>query len=267
VAVGCGTVILLYRVFNSSLELAQILDLTSTLHSTNVRYQRLSFSIDSKKLVAATQISQTPQKHAVYTNIWECSGSEIRKEESLDPVKLTVVSLIQRMNILYLTDIKGYADDSGVSSVFYLQEVGDRIPARLILTAGVSKPYPSILFCSKLHRNRHLELSDKRIDAAAQCQSPSISYNVLLRSGRHRIFLCDTRSGHIQLVADLSAERKNMKPKSEKIALGIISDNLMFAVWRKGDNDLRLSKLTIGGRVAALDTIDLAEIYRNAIGR
>jgi hypothetical protein len=145
--------------------------------------------------------------------------------------------------------------------------VRERIPARVVLTAGISKPYPSILFLSSGHRNRHLDLSDKRVDAATQCQTLSMSHNLLIRSGRHRVFLCDTRSGVLQLVADFSAERKNMKPKSEKIALGIISENLMFAVWRKGDNDLRLSRLAFGGKIAATDTLDLAETYGNVIGR
>jgi hypothetical protein len=96
IALGCGTFIRLYRVFNHSLELAQTLDLTSKLHSGNVPYQRLSFSVDSKKLVVATQVSQTPQKHVVYITIWECSGSQVREEATLDPIRLTVVSLRPR---------------------------------------------------------------------------------------------------------------------------------------------------------------------------
>jgi hypothetical protein len=92
IAVGCGAEVLLYRVLNDNLELATRLEVAAKITTTNVRNQRLSFSVDSKKLVAALQVSQTPQRHAVYMKVWECSGADVREETSLDPIQLTVVS-------------------------------------------------------------------------------------------------------------------------------------------------------------------------------
>jgi hypothetical protein len=75
------------------------------------------------------------------------------------------------------------------------------------------------------------------------------------------------RSGVVEQVADLGAERRNMSFKHENIALSMISDSIMYAIWRRSDNEIRLSKLSVGGKVTAADSIDLGELYKLLINR
>jgi hypothetical protein len=144
--------------------------------------------------------------------------------------------------------------------------VDDRIPARVFVSAGVSKSYPAILFPDRKHRSRHLDLDDKRVGNVSQCLAPNMSHLLLLRSGLHKIFLLDARTGVVQLIADLSGERKNMKLKQESIALGIASDDSMFAVWRNSNDCLKLSRLSSNGRSPA-GLFDLGELYRSLASR
>jgi hypothetical protein len=92
VALGCGHVVLIYRILNENFEKAKQIDIKSKIAGQSVRYQRIAFSVDSKKFVCSSQVSQSVQKHAVITGIWECSGSEIREYSWLEPVPLPVVS-------------------------------------------------------------------------------------------------------------------------------------------------------------------------------
>ena len=102
---------------------------------------------------------------------------------------------------------------------------------------------------------------DNRAEAAAQCLSSSMSHHILVRSGRHKIFWVDTRSGITQQVADLASERKNLNFKHENISLSLISDKIMYAIWRRGDNELRLSKLFPGDKFQGPSSTDLVEHY------
>lgn len=92
VALGCGHIVLIYRILNENLEKAKDINIKSRTAGQSVRYQRIGFSVDSKKFVCASQVSQSVQKHAVLTGIWECSGSEIREYGWLDPIPIPVVS-------------------------------------------------------------------------------------------------------------------------------------------------------------------------------
>jgi hypothetical protein len=94
VALGCGVVVLVFRILNGNFEKAKEINLKPKLAAQSVRYQRVGFSVDSKKLVCASQVSQSVQKHAVITGIWECSGAEIREYGWIEPVPIPVVSLL-----------------------------------------------------------------------------------------------------------------------------------------------------------------------------
>jgi hypothetical protein len=91
VVLGCGAKIHVFQVLDGVLQFRQRLDWPIKTFTANTRNQKINFSVDSKKLTVASQVSATPQKHAVHLTIWECSGSEIRLELILDPIPLTIV--------------------------------------------------------------------------------------------------------------------------------------------------------------------------------
>src|SRR5271170_2290982 len=71
VALGCGNLVLVYRILDGNFEKAKEINLKSKTAAQSIRYQRVGFSVDSKKLVCASQVSQSVQRHAVITGIWE----------------------------------------------------------------------------------------------------------------------------------------------------------------------------------------------------
>jgi len=236
---------------NNILQLATRLEMAKKVPAAMVRTQRLNFSVDSKKLVAALQVSQTPQRHAIYINVWECSGASVREEASLDPIPLTVVRFSPAPSFwAYLTLLQGYADDSGLSTVFYITCPVPH-PPRIFLATGSFKSYPSLLFPCRNHRHKHLDLDDHRIENAAQCATPGSEHKVLLRSGRHKLFLLDARTGVVRLLADLEKERKRLGMREEGLGLGLDGEN-MRVLWR-WEGGLRCSRM--GGEVVEIGAL------------
>jgi hypothetical protein len=101
VALGCGNAILIYRVHG---ELSQIYQVGTQIDSSasSIRLQRLSFSTDSKRLVAATQVSsQTSDKQMVRFMIWERNGAQFKNAAQVDPVQLTTVRILISYSIAF----------------------------------------------------------------------------------------------------------------------------------------------------------------------
>lgn len=61
------------------------------MESRVIRIQKLSFSVDSKRLVSAIQLEHSTQQHAVYICTWTCLDTGFRLEARLTRVLLTVV--------------------------------------------------------------------------------------------------------------------------------------------------------------------------------
>jgi hypothetical protein len=143
----------------------------------------------------------------------------------------------------------------------------DRVPGQVFLSAAVSKAYPSILFLNKKHKNRPLELVDKKIECASQCTVGGFdsAHAIAVRSGRHKIFLIDGRNGRTVPILDLSAQRKNIGLKTEVMALGVPDETCVLIMWRNGDEALKLTKVLVDGRTPP-ETVDVGEVYRSIVG-
>jgi len=91
IALGCGSSVLIYRVYGA---LSQIYQVGTQIDSSagSIRLQRLSFSTDSKRLLAATQVStHTSDKQAIRFVVWERTGAQFQNIAQVDPVQLTMV--------------------------------------------------------------------------------------------------------------------------------------------------------------------------------
>jgi len=95
IALACGSVVQLYSAMHGALYLTASLPSHSTASEypqESRRIQRLAFSVDSRKLVAATQEYMNSYKRPVYVRIWDCFAKEARSEVELEPVWLSLVS-------------------------------------------------------------------------------------------------------------------------------------------------------------------------------
>ncbi|KAJ2891123.1 hypothetical protein MKZ38_000910 [Zalerion maritima] len=250
IALGCGQVVHLYSRIHGRLSLEATLNCHSnalTYAPSNRRIQRVNFSMDSKKLIAATQESENPQKQPVFVCTWDCFGNkEANLDKELNPVHLSL----------------GYGNDSGLTGIFYAAEINPD-NARIFLTAATSKPYPSVLFVNKSRRNRHLDINEKRIDCAAQSPSsePTNEGTFVFKSGQHRICLIDLRNGNVQEVANFASERSKLKLSQEAMAVGMPGPRLVYAFWRSADGGLILKQIQVGAAKNAINTMDLRNVY------
>jgi hypothetical protein len=92
IALGCGNFVLLYRLDGHDLHGPWKLEPNIDLRDHPPRIQKLSFSVDSTKLLSAIQAEYNGHKHAVYISIWKHLGAEAKLEAQIDPVYLTMVS-------------------------------------------------------------------------------------------------------------------------------------------------------------------------------
>jgi len=127
----------------------------------------------------------------------------------------------------------------------------------VFLSAVVSKSYASILTMGKDSRNKHIDLTEHRIDCAAQAPSGQIVF----KSGRHKIYTLDIRNGQVQELADFSAERAKLKPQQEAMALGMPHDGAALALWAGADGGLTLKWIDLSGKAPCIKTIDLKDSY------
>jgi hypothetical protein len=92
IAIGFGSSVHIYVLSNNELQKACQLDAQSSHTTGSVRFQRLNFSLDSKKFISAIQVSlDASSRQAVHVRTWNCFGVELRDMSQLDPVYLTVV--------------------------------------------------------------------------------------------------------------------------------------------------------------------------------
>jgi hypothetical protein len=133
------------------------------------------------------------------------------------------------------------------------------------MTAALSKSYPSILPFTPGLRNKHLDISDKRIEVAAQCPLLSTPYLCAIRSGRNKVLVVDVRSGTCEKIADFAAERKGLNARQEHVVLGMQDSDTVFALWRSADEGLVFKSLvrSSDGKWTAR-TADLGPVYRVA---
>jgi hypothetical protein len=123
--------------------------------------------------------------------------------------------------------------------------------------AAVSKSYASLLTLTKGGRNKHLDLSENRIDSVAQAPSGQ----VVFKSGRHKVFTLDLRSGQVQELADFSAERAKIKVQHEAMALGMPHDGAAMTLWASADGGLMLKWIDLSARVPSIETTQLRDFY------
>jgi hypothetical protein len=92
IALGCGSSIIIYRIKDGQLQKEYQVGTQIDSSAGSIRFQRLSFSPDSKKLIAATQVSShSADRQTVYVKIWERFGAEFRNGPVVEDVPLTVV--------------------------------------------------------------------------------------------------------------------------------------------------------------------------------
>ncbi|KAF2105986.1 hypothetical protein BDV96DRAFT_591658 [Lophiotrema nucula] len=251
IALGCGHVILVYKLSTERVTGPWKLYPNVDLRSRVVRLQRVSFSPDSRKLVSAIQVEHNTHKHAIFVSVWGSVDNEFRLEAQLEPVHVTV----------------GYSDDTGITSIFLTGHSDFIASQQTFLTAALSKSYPSILPLAPGLRNQHLDIADKRIDNAAQCPSPTSPYLVAFRSGRNKIYVVDVRSGTMDKVADLSAERKGLQLRHEQVALGMPDGDSIRALWRSADDNLILKTIVKGADAKwTASATELGVVYRQVVG-
>jgi hypothetical protein len=135
------------------------------------------------------------------------------------------------------------------------------MPSRLFFSAAILKPYDSFLFFDKSHQNIKLELNDKRVYSAAQCQSPHSSQWIVARGGGDKILLIDAYNCVVREISDLSSHRKGVGLGQERMALGMPSESLVYVVWRTGGNHLRLNTISLDGGQSS--SIDIGNIWRD----
>jgi hypothetical protein len=92
IALGCGSSIIIYRIKDGQLRKEYQVGTQIDSSAGSIRFQRLNFSPDSKKLIAATQVSShSADRQTVYVKIWERFGAEFRNGPVVEDVPLTVV--------------------------------------------------------------------------------------------------------------------------------------------------------------------------------
>jgi hypothetical protein len=82
----------LYRFEKQSLSLSTAVAIHESHPGTVVRYQALNFSLDSAKLIAATQEMMDTHKHVVYLRVWDCGENEPKIQWRPNGFTVTVVS-------------------------------------------------------------------------------------------------------------------------------------------------------------------------------
>ena len=95
VALASGGTIQMFSAGQGELRLLATLQAHSAAYDypeENKRIHRLSFSVDSKRLVAATQEYVNLHKRPVTIRIWDCVGRDVSLNRELDPVWLSSVS-------------------------------------------------------------------------------------------------------------------------------------------------------------------------------
>jgi hypothetical protein len=103
IALGCGRFSLLYRVHSGELFGPQKL-WHSKSPKASVCSQKLNFSVDSTRVVSCIQVGRSSQKHDLYVAIWVCDDEEFELERQLDPIELSVVSLMASYEVIFLTN-------------------------------------------------------------------------------------------------------------------------------------------------------------------
>ena len=94
VALGCGSLIVIYRIINGEFQISHQLMTNIDPSGGRIRYQKLRFSVDSKRLVSATQEFHNSNTHTVNMHVWTCAENDVYQVSQLDPLLLTVVSAL-----------------------------------------------------------------------------------------------------------------------------------------------------------------------------
>ncbi|KAF2177154.1 hypothetical protein K469DRAFT_697460 [Zopfia rhizophila CBS 207.26] len=188
--------------------------------------------------------------YRVYVSIWTCFGANVEFESQLDPVTLSV----------------GYTGDTGISSISLVCHGDPDLNQHAFLTAVYSKSYPSILPVIRGSKNKRLDLTDTRVDSSAQSLSPASSHFFAIISGHNKVFRVDSRNGAIELVANLSADRKNLHLPNDRIALGMSGSDTIYSMWRTADEDLVLKTSVLASGKWTSSPTELGSIYRQLAG-
>jgi hypothetical protein len=91
VALGWGPTVQLYKFSKQSLVLLTAVLVHESHPGTVVRYQALNFSLDSAKLIAATQEIMDTHRHVVYLRVWDCGEDELKIQWRPPGFTVTVV--------------------------------------------------------------------------------------------------------------------------------------------------------------------------------
>jgi hypothetical protein len=94
VALGWGTTVQLYKFAGDGVTLLTAVLIHESHSGAVVRYQTLNFTLDSSKLIAATQEIMDTHKHTVYLRVWDCKD-EIKPQWRPQGFHVTVVSCLR----------------------------------------------------------------------------------------------------------------------------------------------------------------------------
>lgn len=130
----------------------------------------------------------------------------------------------------------------------------------VFLTAGLSKPYPSIIPLTPGAKYKALDLQNKRIDSSAQCLDPTFSHYVAVKSGYHEIYRVNVRTGGSELVANFAKERKYIKDR--RIVLGMAGPDMVYSMWRTADEGLVLKSSVRRNEKWMTSSVDVGALYR-----
>lgn len=156
-------------------------------------------------------------------------------------------------------------DDTGVSSASLVSNPDTNLGQHIFLTAALAKPYPAVLSLSRSPRHKYLDLTDTHIDSSAQCAFPTSNHLFvvrIIRSGQHKILRVDSRTGVTEPIMQFAAERKSSKVRYEPVAMAMMGSDTVLAAWKSGGTGLIVRRHTITAGKWEMESMDVANVYR-----
>lgn len=138
---------------------------------------------------------------------------------------------------------------------------------KILLTAAVSRPYPSILSTAPSSGNRYLQVPDNCIINSAQSWMLGTSHYFALRCGPNKIVRVDGRSGNSQPVSNIAADCRGINLRyHECVALGMPGKDTIYALWRTADQGLMLKTYLFDRGRWVSAAVELGTLYRQLAG-
>ncbi|KAF2094249.1 hypothetical protein NA57DRAFT_60881 [Rhizodiscina lignyota] len=243
IAIGWGSVVQVYKFSAGALVLQDVVRIHESYSGGSLKYQTLNFSLDSRKLIVATQedVGNPELKDNCHVRIWECDSAQLR-------IKFRPKAF--RMS-------SRQADETGITSVF-LNNEGDEA----FLAANLSKAYSSILKMSsegEMNRSGLKKLISHNMDVAAQAPSGT---RFVFKNGKHnKIYMINLAERGAEVVKDFESERRSCRDNLMALAMPKVpQENIIHVLWQDhGKLIFKSIKLTDSN--AEIDGKDLRTVY------